>query len=123
AMPIATGVLGASILSWASGIVTSVIPGLIKGSAKLSDELANIQKNTGLLASEVEQINESLKKFDTRTSRSELRALASEAGKLGKDTVDDVLEFVKQADMINVSLGEDLGEGATRDIGKLADVF
>lgn len=121
--PIATGVLGANILSWATGLATQAIPALIGGSAKLADELADIQKNTGLLKSEVKELNSDLKTINTRSSRSELRALASEAGKLGKTTKADIMEFVREANMINVALGEDLGEGATREIGKLADVF
>ncbi len=121
--PIATGVLGANILSWIGGMATQLIPALTRNSAKLSDELADIQKNTGLLKSEVKELNSDLKTINTRSSRSELRALASEAGKLGKTSKEDILDFVRQADMINVALGDALGDDATAKIGKLANVF
>lgn len=121
--PIAAGVLGANILSWIGGMATQLIPALTRNSAKLSDELADIQKNTGLLKSEVKELNSDLKTINTRSSRSELRALASEAGKLGKTSKEDILDFVRQADMINVALGDALGDDATAKIGKLANVF
>lgn len=121
--PIATGVLGANILSWIGSMATQLIPALTRNSAKLSDELADIQKNTGLLKSEVKELNSDLKTINTRSSRSELRALASEAGKLGKTSKEDILDFVRQADMINVALGDALGDDATAKIGKLANVF
>jgi TP901 family phage tail tape measure protein len=53
----------------------------------------------------------------------ELLKLASEAGKLGISGAGNIKKFVKEADMINVALGEDLGEGAILSIGKLSDVF
>ena len=56
-------------------------------------------------------------------SREELNRLAGEAGKLGITGVDNVREFVEAADMINVALGEDLGEEAVNQIGKLSQMF
>lgn len=96
---------------------------LISGSAKLADAIADVQKTTGLTKDEVKSLNDELKKIDTRTSRSELLRLASEAGKLGISAKTDILEFVRGADKINVALGEDLGEDAIKNIGKLNDLF
>ena len=89
---------------------------------KLDAEMANVQKFTGMTRQSVEELNEEFKKIDTRTSIVELNKLAEEAGRLGKTSKEDVLGFVKAADIINVAL-DDLGEGATLEISKLTDIF
>ena len=43
--------------------------------------------------------------------------------RLGITGKKDVLDFVQAADQINIALGEDLGEGAVKNIGKLANIF
>lgn len=96
---------------------------LIKGSADLSDSFADVQKTTGLTKSEVQELSSELKKMDTRTPRSELLKLAADAGKLGISGRKDLLDFVDGADKINVALGEDLGEDAIKNIGKLNELF
>lgn len=90
--------------------------------ASMDQEMANVRKFTGMTADEVEELNEELKKIDTRTSREDLNKLAQEAGRLGKSSQEDVLGFVRAADKINVAL-DDLGEGATLTISKLTGVF
>ena len=89
---------------------------------ELDAELANVQKFTGLAREGVEQLNAEFKKIDTRTSIIELNKLAEEAGRLGKTSQEDILGFVKAADIINVAL-DDLGEGATLEISKLTNIF
>lgn len=91
--------------------------------AKLSDAYADVSKTTGMTIEQVKQLDKQLLKLNTRTSRDELLKLAKEAGKLGITGVENVRRFVEQADKINVSLGEDLGEGAIIQIGKLANIF
>ena len=88
----------------------------------LDAEMANVQKFTGLAREGVEELNEEFKKIDTRTSIVELNKLAEEAGRLGKTSQEDILGFVKAADIINVAL-DDLGEGATLEISKLTNIF
>ena len=88
----------------------------------LDAEMANVQKFTGLAREGVEELNAEFKKIDTRTSVIELNKLAEEAGRLGKTSKEDILGFVKAADIINVAL-DDLGEGATLEISKLTDIF
>lgn len=89
---------------------------------ELDAEMANVQKFTGMTRQSVEELNEEFKKIDTRTSIVELNKLAEEAGRLGKTSKEDVLGFVKAADIINVAL-DDLGEGATLEISKLTSIF
>lgn len=90
--------------------------------AEMQQEMANVQKYTGMTDDEVRALNEAFKQMDTRTSREELNRLAQDAGRLGKQSVDDVLGFVKAADVLNVAL-DDLGDGATVTLSKLTGVF
>lgn len=94
----------------------------VQAYADMEAEMANVRKFTGMTASEVEELNEAFKGMDTRTSREDLNKLAQEAGRLGLQSQEDVLGFVKAADQINVAL-DDLGEGATLTLSKLTDIF
>ena len=96
---------------------------LAKDAAAMDDIYATVRKTTNLTREEVLELNEAFKKMDTRTSREELNALAETAGRLGISAKEDVMRFVEAADIINVALGDVLGENAIRDIGKMADVF
>lgn len=120
---VAIGVIGANLITSAAQTLTGYFTGAIDGVAKLSDEMADIRKVTGLAGEQLEFVNSQISKMDTRTSRSELRGLAYEAGKLGNQSVEDVLGFVAAADKINIALGEDLGADAVKQIGKLVDIF
>lgn len=89
----------------------------------MDSAMANVTKYTGQTQQEVEKMNESFKKMDTRTSREQLNGLAADAGRLGITNEKMIKEFVDGADKIRVALGDDLGETAVRDIGKLAQMF
>lgn len=91
--------------------------------AKMEEAEAQVVKYTGMTREEVKELNEEFKRMDTRTPREKLNALAGDAGRLGITAKKDVLEFVDAADKINVALGEDLGEDAVKNIGKLAQMF
>lgn len=120
---IGAGVIGANLFQVALMAIYASLTKLINIAGKVSDEMANIAKTTGLSTSEVKELNEELSKMDTRTSMENLRKLAEEAGRLGYTGKEDIMEFVKAADMINVALGDSLGEGAVKDIAKLTDIF
>ena len=96
---------------------------LSQDSAKMEDTYADVMKTTGMARDEVGELNEEFKKMDTRTAREELNNLARDAGKLGLSAKKDVLDFVEAGNQINVALGEDLGEGAIKSIGKMSEVF
>ena len=68
-------------------------------------------------------MNETFKNMNTRTPREKLNQLAQDAGRLGIHTKQAVEEFVDGADKINVALGDDLGDDAVKNIGKLAQMF
>jgi TP901 family phage tail tape measure protein len=92
-------------------------------AAKLDDVYADVMKTTGLLHEEVEDLDKELMQIDTRTSREQLLLLARDAGKLGISGKENILGFVRAADQIQVALGEDLGDGAIKNLGKIADVL
>ena len=95
----------------------------VNAYAQMEEAKANVRKYTGLTKEEVDDLNESLQKMDTRTSREQLNALAGDAGRLGITAKDQILDFVQAADIINVALGDDLGDGAVANVGKLAMLF
>ena len=115
---------GLSVATAAAAItgLTMTARKAIEAFAEMDAEMANTRKFTGMSAEEVERLNEAFKSMDTRTSREGLNQLAQEAGRLGLQTQDDVLGFVKAADQLNVAL-DDLGEGATLTLSKLTDIF
>lgn len=91
--------------------------------ADMEESMANVRKYTGQTDEEVHRMNEDFKRMDTRTAREQLNELAGSAGRLGITSKDMIEEFVDGADKINVSLSDDLGEGAVDKIGKLAQMF
>ena len=95
----------------------------VDGYADMAEHMSGVKKYTGLAKEEVDALNESFKQMDTRTSREKLNDLAADAGRLGIQSRDAVLDFVEAADQINTALGEDLGEDAVKNIGKLAQMF
>lgn len=103
--------------------ITFTVKKCVEEYAKMDDEMTNVRKYTGQAAEEVEHMNEDFKKMDTRTPRQKLNQLAEDAGRLGITSTAAVEEFVDGADKINVALGDDLGDKAVSQIGKLAQMF
>lgn len=97
--------------------------GFVNEYAEMAEHTSGVVKYTGLAKEEVDALNESFKQLDTRTPREKLNDLAADAGRLGIQSKEAVLDFVEAADQINVALGEDLGEDAVKNIGKLAQMF
>lgn len=114
--------LAISAIAAISGI-TFTVKKCVEEYAKMDDEMTNVRKYTGQAADEVERMNEDFKKMDTRTPRQKLNQLAEDAGRLGITSTAAIEEFVDGADKINVALGDDLGEKAVSQIGKLAQMF
>ena len=105
------------------GSVRETLHEVVNDFATMEEAQAQVRKYTGLSAEAVDELNESLRAMDTRTSRERLNELAGDAGKLGITATDKILEFVEAADKINVALGDDLGDGAVKNVGKLAMLF
>ena len=90
--------------------------------AEMDESVANSVKYTRMSRQEVEQLNDSFKKMDTRLFRDQLNLLAQEGGRLGYNTIETVKGYTEAAQIINVAL-VDLGEGATQTIAKLTNIF
>lgn len=103
--------------------ITFTVKKCVEEYAKMDDEMTNVRKYTGQAAEEVERMNEDFMKMDTRTPRQKLNQLAEDAGRLGITSTAAVEDFVDGADKINVALGDDLGDKAVSQIGKLAQMF
>jgi TP901 family phage tail tape measure protein len=112
-----------SVIGDISSAINSFIGNNVKAYASMEEAMAQVTKYTGMTTEQVKDLNEAFKAMDTRTSREQLNALAGDAGRLGIQTKEAVLEFVDAADKINVSLGDELGSDAVKNIGKLAMMF
>ena len=95
----------------------------VEAFASMDQEMENVRKYTGQTSEQVHEMNEEFKQLDTRTSRERLNQLAGDAGRLGIQGKEAIMEFVDAADKINVALGDDLGEDAVKNVGKLAMSF
>lgn len=94
----------------------------VQAFADMDSEMANTRKFTGMTTEQVEALNEEFKKMDTRSSREQLNQMAQDAGRLGKNTKESVMEYVRAADIIGVAMDE-LGEDAPRVVAQLAAIF
>lgn len=117
------GTVAATFASFA--MVGSGLHKTIQTYSGLDEAMSNARKTTGMTREEVEELNESLGKIDTRTAQEELLSLARIGGKLGI-AKQDIEGFTRAADIIKISLGKDLGDNVETtigQIGKLVNVF
>lgn len=109
--------------------VTAAITGFIAAGrravsefTKMNEAETDTRKFTGLSADGIRDLNDAFREMDTRTAREKLNELAQEGGRLGKNTHDMIMGYVKGADVLNVALS-DLGSGATEKVAKLSNIF
>jgi len=117
--------IGMAVIATMAGVLMGAKQA-ISTFAEFDDALADVSKTTGLNRDSVIELNEEMKKLNTRSAQLELLDLARVAGKLGYDSVKDVEGFVRAADQIKVALTQDLGgdvEESVRQLGKLSDIF
>lgn len=114
---------GVTVLASSIAGLSMTIRKSVKDYADMEEQMADVRKYTGLTADQVKELNEEFKRTDTRTSREQLNQLAGAAGRLGITSKEGIMDFVDAADKISVALGDDLGDGAVDQIGKLAMAF
>ncbi|OUJ64901.1 phage tail tape measure protein, partial [Hymenobacter crusticola] len=103
------------------GAAQSVFSNLVE----FSDQAADVRKTTGLTADEFDNLADSLKGLNTRTSLQGLLDIAKVGGQLGI-AKGDILEFTKAIDVAVQALGDDFSGGAEEiatSLGKLNTVF
>lgn len=71
--------------------LTDKVQQYVQAFAQMEEAMAVTRKYTGLSAEGVRELNEELKKMDTRTSREELNELAGAAGRLGITSKESIL--------------------------------
>lgn len=104
-------------------LVRQELTKFFQASMKYDDQLTDIQKTTNLTDKGIRLMADGIKHIETRTSIEELQNLGYQAGKLGVNGVSDLLGFVRAADMLRVSLGEQLGEDAAEKLMKIANIM
>lgn len=123
-------------MALAGAAVTAFVNNTIKGAAKLSDELSDIEKVSGLSAKAVKELNDELGKLDTRTSRSDLRGIAVGAGRSGLGNAAnfggdeeaakaELMGAVQAIDQVNIALGDTFNsaEEVSERMLKLREIF
>lgn len=105
--------------------IQSMITGVISANFKLSDQLADIRKVSGLLSQDIDKMAVSLSKIDTRTTVEELNRIAYAGSKLGigEYGIEALEGFVRASNQVNVALKEDLGEEALTALSKITQVM
>lgn len=96
---------------------------IIRGSAELSDQMAQVRMVSGLAMEDIEGLTRTLAKLDTRTTLQELERISFAGAKLGfgEYGTQGLLEFTKAANQVNVALREDLGEEALAALSKITE--
>jgi hypothetical protein len=122
---IAAGNIAAQIVGNAASVISDFAVNLVEQSKKLSDQLTDIRKTTGMTAEEVTAFNQALTQIDTRTSTNDLREMAKVAGQIGIQK-DEMLSFVKAIDVVNVALGDEFSGGVNeivKSLGTMRTLF
>lgn len=110
----------------AFNMIKSKVMEVYKSNLKLSDSLADIRKVSGLTSQEIDKLYTNITRIDTRNSIETLNKLAYAGAKLGVQEhggVEALTGFVRSAEMVQMSLGEDLGEEALPALAKLTEVM
>lgn len=98
---------------------------IIKTNAEISDSFADVRRTAGLTAIEIDNLADSLKKIDTRTSLKGLLDIAVIGGQLGI-AKDQLAGFTKAIDQLSVTLSGEIPGGAeavASSLGKINGVF
>lgn len=110
----------------AFNMIKSKVMEVYKSNLKLSDSLADIRKVSGLTSQEIDKLYTNITRIDTRNTIETLNKLAYAGAKLGVQEhggVEALTGFVRSAEMVQMSLGEDLGEDALPALAKLTEVM
>lgn len=103
----------------------SLLTDIYQQNKQMSDQLANIRKVSGLAMDDINQLNKSLAKIDTRSSINELNELAYVGSKLGfgEYGTAGLESFVKSALKVQNALKEDMGADSMTALSKMVEVM
>lgn len=107
----------------AFNFVKNKLTEVIRGSAELSDQMAQVRMVSGLAMEDIEELTRRLAKMDTRTTLQELERISYAGAKLGfgEKGIQGLEEFTRAANQVNVALREDLGEEALTALSKITE--
>lgn len=116
------GVIGGVTLFFTT--LYNLVTKAITGTSKLSDELAEIQRTTGLSSEGVKDLNKELGDLNTRTTNTDLRKIAAIGGQFGV-VADDLDNFTEAVDKVNVVMGKEFSgvDDMTTQISGLRNVL
>lgn len=122
--------IGNSLASLTAGYLTataaiSLVGRVISSNAEISDSLADVRRTAQLTEAEADNLLETFKEFDTRTSLKGLLDIATIAGQLGI-AKDDIAGFTRSIDQLAVVLSGEIPGGAeavATALGKINGVF
>lgn len=98
---------------------------VIKTNAEISDSLSNVQRVAGLTQDQVDSLNESLKKIQTRTSLNDLLGITVIGGQLGI-AQNQLVGFTTAVNRLAVALKGELeggAEGVAKSLGVISNIF
>lgn len=124
-MAVAAGTLISNTIQMAFMQVVTYLQSLMSGNALRSDILADVRMTTGMAQDEVQKLDDSLGKLNTRTTKNDLLGIAKIGGQFNV-AKEDMDAFVETVDKVNVVLGSEFGGGAeqiTRELSLLRNVF
>lgn len=103
--------------------VASWLQDIVKGNLKMSDQLSQIRMVSGLAMKQVNQLSDSLRGIDTRTTLSDLQNIAYEGSKLGMGQygVEGLKGFTEAANELNVALKEQMGDDTLTAMSKMVE--
>ena len=93
-----------------------------QGTLKLSDAMTDVRKTTGLTADEVERLTDEVQELDTRITNEKLMEAATEAGRIGLKTRQEVLEFTR-ASAITLTALDELDARSITSVMKLNELL
>ena len=95
----------------------------VRSLVKMSDQMADIRKVSGLTTENIKDLSKELAKIDSRTSQGDMLKIAYEGAKLGMGEygTEGLVGFTKAANQVNVALKEDLGDEALTALSKFTE--
>lgn len=119
------GTLGSNLAMAGLTKITEYIGNAWNAALKLSDQMTDIGRTTGLTTEEVKALNKELSQINTRTSTNDLREMAIVAGQFGV-AKDQIAGFVESVDRVNIVMGSEFGgnaEAVATEMSKIRNVF
>ncbi|MEI7486755.1 MAG: phage tail tape measure protein, partial [Chryseobacterium sp.] len=113
-----------AILGTLAGLTLS-IQNIIDRNNKMADAMSGVEKTTGMVKKEVEDLTRAYGEFDTRTSKIDLLKISEVGGRLGVPK-QQILDFTREVDKAYVALGDSWKGGVdvlADSMGRIATLY